>query len=200
MPLLATRVPLQASDDPALPGLAVLCRPAELTAMLSPRLAPWLGPDAHLLDSRAYLRRLSPGKRCSVELELVVGRANGVPAERRRLLGKLYREDQGAAVYQTLGELRHHGFGAGRFIVPQPVAYVPEYRLLLLTWAEGELLRSVFLARSDAAQEIAGAAEWLLRSEEHTSELQSRLHLVCRLLLEKKKKRADILTSNQILW
>src|SRR5690625_1251841 len=30
--------------------------------------------------------------------------------------------------------------------------------------------------------------EWLWRSEEHTSELQSRGHLVCRLLLEKKKK------------
>src|SRR2546429_5391025 len=29
------------------------------------------------------------------------------------------------------------------------------------------------------------------RSEEHTSELQSRLHLVCRLLLEKKKKTAQ---------
>src|SRR2546422_7737056 len=29
----------------------------------------------------------------------------------------------------------------------------------------------------------------LSRSEEHTSELQSRLHLVCRLLLEKKKKK-----------
>src|SRR2546422_5107665 len=29
----------------------------------------------------------------------------------------------------------------------------------------------------------------LQRSEEHTSELQSRLHLVCRLLLEKKKKK-----------
>src|SRR2546429_7087324 len=29
------------------------------------------------------------------------------------------------------------------------------------------------------------------RSEEHTSELQSRLHLVCRLLLEKKKHAAD---------
>src|SRR2546422_6944864 len=29
------------------------------------------------------------------------------------------------------------------------------------------------------------------RSEEHTSELQSRLHLVCRLLLEKKKKKAE---------
>src|SRR5690554_7602315 len=29
------------------------------------------------------------------------------------------------------------------------------------------------------------------RSEEHTSELQSRPHLVCRLLLEKKKKKKD---------
>src|SRR5690554_7370015 len=31
----------------------------------------------------------------------------------------------------------------------------------------------------------------LVRSEEHTSELQSRPHLVCRLLLEKKKKTSD---------
>src|SRR2546422_8071041 len=31
------------------------------------------------------------------------------------------------------------------------------------------------------------------RSEEHTSELQSRLHLVCRLLLEKKKKSRVVL-------
>src|SRR2546422_4863748 len=30
------------------------------------------------------------------------------------------------------------------------------------------------------------------RSEEHTSELQSRLHLVCRLLLEKKKKTSHV--------
>src|SRR2546422_12500 len=30
------------------------------------------------------------------------------------------------------------------------------------------------------------------RSEEHTSELQSRLHLVCRLLLEKKKKKITL--------
>src|SRR5438309_11225533 len=31
----------------------------------------------------------------------------------------------------------------------------------------------------------------VLRSEEHTSELQSQFHLVCRLLLEKKKKKND---------
>src|SRR2546422_2244845 len=33
------------------------------------------------------------------------------------------------------------------------------------------------------------------RSEEHTSELQSRLHLVCRLLLEKKKNTNNRITS-----
>src|SRR5438067_8281757 len=32
---------------------------------------------------------------------------------------------------------------------------------------------------------------WNTRSEEHTSELQSRFDLVCRLLLEKKKQKAD---------
>src|SRR2546429_3688805 len=37
----------------------------------------------------------------------------------------------------------------------------------------------------------AVAAPSLPRSEEHTSELQSRLHLVCRLLLEKKKKKRE---------
>src|SRR2546422_1292951 len=36
-----------------------------------------------------------------------------------------------------------------------------------------------------------------MRSEEHTSELQSRLHLVCRLLLEKKKKKRDKLRINE---
>src|SRR5687768_18346179 len=35
------------------------------------------------------------------------------------------------------------------------------------------------------------------RSEEHTSELQSRLHLVCRLLLEKKKKKTKQLYSQK---
>src|SRR2546422_5404787 len=39
------------------------------------------------------------------------------------------------------------------------------------------------VALFDRAQHVAA------RSEEHTSELQSRLHLVCRLLLEKKKKQ-----------
>src|SRR3712207_9108271 len=48
--------------------------------------------------------------------------------------------------------------------------------------------------RSDTVGELVGYAasaakrEMRVRSEEHTSELQSRQYLVCRLLLEKKKK------------
>src|SRR2546429_6946967 len=45
---------------------------------------------------------------------------------------------------------------------------------------------------AQGTKETAGG----VRSEEHTSELQSRLHLVCRLLLEKKKKiRSTMATS-----
>src|SRR3989449_6880247 len=45
--------------------------------------------------------------------------------------------------------------------------------------------------RLDGARGTGAASldELAQRSEEHTSELQSRLHLVCRLLLEKKKKK-----------
>src|SRR5256884_1656614 len=52
--------------------------------------------------------------------------------------------------------------------------------------------------RHDAGAGAPASAE-APRSEEHTSELQSRLHLVCRLLLEKKKyrQRADVIRSGQ---
>src|SRR2546422_1267884 len=41
------------------------------------------------------------------------------------------------------------------------------------------------------SSQAAGGIVRYRRSEEHTSELQSRLHLVCRLLLEKKKKKQE---------
>src|SRR3712207_8023225 len=48
--------------------------------------------------------------------------------------------------------------------------------------------------RAEAGQVLFGTMDswliWKLRSEEHTSELQSRQYLVCRLLLEKKKQHA----------
>src|SRR3989449_5669689 len=44
-------------------------------------------------------------------------------------------------------------------------------------------------ARASALATSLKPRDW--RSEEHTSELQSRLHLVCRLLLEKKKTKRN---------
>src|SRR5437763_7390806 len=52
--------------------------------------------------------------------------------------------------------------------------------------------RSAFLRRKDFRGVACGIDRWqpsiYARSEEHTSELQSPMYLVCRLLLEKKKK------------
>src|SRR2546429_863217 len=46
----------------------------------------------------------------------------------------------------------------------------------------------------DSADDLAALLEHL-RSEEHTSELQSRLHLVCRLLLEKKIMKSSAVSQ-----
>src|SRR5687768_17121404 len=48
---------------------------------------------------------------------------------------------------------------------------------------------SAEVGASSGSGTVSNAATEAPRSEEHTSELQSRLHLVCRLLLEKKKKK-----------
>src|SRR3712207_7636414 len=61
------------------------------------------------------------------------------------------------------------------------------------TWPADDVRALAALGQSDfgenRAQELAAKAAELARSEEHTSELQSRQYLVCRLLLEKKKKQ-----------
>src|SRR2546429_6858934 len=54
---------------------------------------------------------------------------------------------------------------------------------------EREMAERYTLKSLEFAVQVKAPALVLHRSEEHTSELQSRLHLVCRLLLEKKKKK-----------
>src|SRR2546429_4669628 len=53
-------------------------------------------------------------------------------------------------------------------------------------WVEHQYCVYAITGEQLSANEFADCAR-RRRSEEHTSELQSRLHLVCRLLLEKKK-------------
>src|SRR2546422_8154733 len=68
------------------------------------------------------------------------------------------------------------------------------FSVWLLGWLIGFQmgLKSWFMLREDWALRFIRAES---RSEEHTSELQSRLHLVCRLLLEKKKNTDKYITS-----
>src|SRR5258708_31265191 len=62
---------------------------------------------------------------------------------------------------------------------------LPRYKLRrAVEFVDANLDRVIHL------KDMARVADVSLRSEEHTSELQSPDHLVCRLLLEKKKQRA----------
>src|SRR2546429_4418677 len=65
--------------------------------------------------------------------------------------------------------------------------YTTLFRSVTLT----PLFSFSLLVETRKASRSVMSASSLLRSEEHTSELQSRLHLVCRLLLEKKNKRVE---------
>src|SRR5689334_23572167 len=71
-----------------------------------------------------------------------------------------------------------------RYINPGTLAALPGFthavRIGSTLYVSGEVAL-------DSAGRLVGVGD--LRSEEHTSELQSQFHLVCRLLLEKKKNR-----------
>src|SRR5439155_21864104 len=62
-------------------------------------------------------------------------------------------------------------------------AVMPIHTVLLRPWRRPKRITAL-----SESHPPSGAIREAQRSEEHTSELQSRGHLVCRLLLEKKKK------------
>src|SRR6266436_7572429 len=70
-------------------------------------------------------------------------------------------------------------------LFPYPTLFRSRRRCRRARWAATRAVRSRASSRT-----ASGCPD---RSEEHTSELQSRLHLVCRLLLEKKKKKSNYL-------
>src|SRR5687768_17624375 len=80
-------------------------------------------------------------------------------------------------------------------------------RLKLYPEAARQILSAAQLLDEDHARTSYGASldqalqniSDVVRSEEHTSELQSRLHLVCRLLLEKKKKNGNDQMAERVL-
>src|SRR3989449_4526251 len=68
---------------------------------------------------------------------------------------------------------------------------IPSQRAVLTRFPPTSLLThsSVTISSRESVRADSSGRVSVSRSEEHTSELQSRLHLVCRLLLEKKKKQ-----------
>src|SRR2546429_6814434 len=75
------------------------------------------------------------------------------------------------------------------------------YTTLFRSSLGGQFLQDLLLAvdlqcRNDGIGRDEIGEQHGPRSEEHTSELQSRLHLVCRLLLEKKKKKYNTSTPS----
>src|SRR2546422_7676434 len=82
------------------------------------------------------------------------------------------------SLHDALPISRHTVLGQRRLeqLLHQPNSFDDLPRIVLLGVIEGAL--EVVHHRQEVLEQ---------RSEEHTSELQSRLHLVCRLLLEKKK-------------
>src|SRR3989442_10159405 len=90
--------------------------------------------------------------------------------------------------YTTL--FRSHGtlpnaFTMGTVGLAALVANAASFGLLWAYRTGDANMRSAWICTRN---DVLGNVAVLLRSEEHTSELQSRPHIVCRLLLEKKKQ------------
>ena len=151
--------PSGAPDDAALPGAALLQQPRRLAAVLSPLLTD---VDARLVDSRVAIQRYVPGKRCSFELELVIAPGGADSVEVRTVIGKLYAGGEGARAYDTLHRLWASGFSNGPFTVPRPLAYEPEWQLLLLSRVTGTVLRQLLLATpalvADGRRKVEGGS------------------------------------------
>src|SRR2546429_2662147 len=87
------------------------------------------------------------------------------------------------------------GDGIGREVVPEGMRVLDaaakrfgfDFSWHCLDWSCETYAKSGRMMPSDGIAQLR-SFDAIFRSEEHTSELQSRLHLVCRLLLEKKKE------------
>src|SRR2546422_1060440 len=176
------------------PSTAGLFRVDQLVAALA-RERLWL-TDAYYAGTTSYVQALRAAARDGVDVRLLVPNGTDIPLL-RPLSRAGYRTllEAGARVFEWNGPMLH----AKTAVADGRWARVGSTNLNIASWlgnyeldvvVEGEsfgkLMESMYL------EDLSNATEIVLdgrRSEEHTSELQSRLHLVCRLLLEKKKKK-----------
>src|SRR2546422_3143157 len=99
------------------------------------------------------------------------------------------------------GGVRSIGLSLGSFgFGDQPVYTVADPEGDGRTYSVRQTVLSGTYAQNFSDRFSAGFSLKFIRSEEHTSELQSRLHLVCRLLLEIKLPRGDQPTGERPPW
>src|SRR3989449_3454693 len=119
--------------------------------------------------------------KCSKNLEAMSSQAGSSRASSRAISSRVTQKKPIHAVPSACSSVPPPGSGRERSNTPtlsRPRKPPPKrwFPSLSLRFTHQVKLRQSFWKRRER------------RSEEHTSELQSRLHLVCRLLLEKKKK------------
>ena len=149
-PVMTSPMPLL-----AVPGQALFQDPALAGEALARTLDGEIGPDRRISGVSASLRHGVPFKRSSFELELTIAHGPGAAPEKRRLLAKLYAKDHGPRAYEVLRDLRNHGFSMGPCRVPKPLGYDPTWRMLLLDWVPGTVLRTAILDGPDGLPTLA---------------------------------------------
>src|SRR5690606_6969896 len=145
---------------------------------VSPYLVPRLQALSAAMDGAIALvsgRRVEMLDRMFAPLRLAAAGLHGL---QRRRAGEMLADVPGSPA-----ELEAIKLQALEFVAPWPGALVED---------KGEAMALHWRAAPEAAHALQA------RSEEHTSELQSRENLVCRLLLEKKKKHRSIDDSTEM--
>src|SRR2546429_6840320 len=108
----------------------------------------------------------------SLQRELISLEQSGILQQRKDGRRTYFKAETRSPIFREL-----------RSIFEKTVGLIPTLRVALRSFDNKIICAFVYGS-------IARREEGATRSEEHTSELQSRLHLVCRLLLEKKKIKA----------
>src|SRR6266536_6162912 len=140
----------------------------EVVATLALSLVPGVGPQRLRLIVATFGSAQAALAAPQSKLQTLqgIGRAAATAITEARL-------DDGTRVLSQLSALGARALISGQPEFPPQLAEIPEPPSVLYVWGDMSLLTKPSVA-------------FVGRSEEHTSELQSRVDLVCRLLLEKK--------------